>query len=187
MFQRVRGATSLSADGQVSAALKLSEAVAEFLRRQAERGIRQSTLTQFRLTAWSVIEFVGCDSPRRELPEDLPARYVEWLRTTPIAPRKSGTLPKTISPESVRAFFMWPPRKKKADGKQREEQTIGRYWRHAAPLFQWLGLGTELHRDDRPNMALPPPLVPMRSDVADWWRDCLTAACACPVTASGLS
>jgi hypothetical protein len=149
--------------------LRLSDCMAEFMRRQEAAGVAPGTLKQSRLTLWSIGEFVACDPPRRELAAQTPAAYLDWLRTTPVAPRLAGSLPKRFTPESFRAFLRDPPRRKRAAPDLRSEQTCGRYWRHACPFFAML----DLDRRDRPNLDLPPPAVPLRSTVCDWWRDCL--------------
>ena len=155
--------------------LRLSEEGAEFLRHQTARGLRPATLTQYRLAVWSFLEYVGCDllDPRRELPKDTNVQYVHWLRNTPIAPRKAHSLPKAITPASVRQFLLCPPRRSRP-GALRQENTVGRQWRHAWPFLKWLGLPVEIEdRRQKPKLALPPPLVPSRATIRGWWADCL--------------
>ena len=68
--------------------LKLSEAAAAFMEATRNRGLAARTIAEYRLAAWSVIEFIACDAPIRELACDTPARYVDWLRATPSSPRR---------------------------------------------------------------------------------------------------
>jgi len=159
---------------QIANLLKVSEAAAEFMRRQAARLREKRTLDEFRVKIWSFFEFLGCDPPQRELPGETPAKFLEWLRRTPIAPRKQR-LPKEFSPPAVAGFFQFRPRRKKSDGQLRTEQTVGQYWRTIRPFLEFLGLRTELEDLDRPNLALPPAMVPMRSTIRQWWEDCLAS------------
>ncbi|MGO9113382.1 MAG: hypothetical protein ACLP9L_29480 [Thermoguttaceae bacterium] len=156
--------------------LHLSEAAAAFLANQIARGLAKRTIEEYRLVLWSILEYAGCDPPIRELPGDTCVRYLRWLRVTPSAPRRSKTLPRNLSPGSVAGFFAFPGRRKQT-ASYRQEQTIGRYWRHAEPFFAFLGLKTEIEdKRDRPNLVLVPPLVPSRKTIRNWWRDALTGA-----------
>lgn len=155
----------------------LSSVAAEFIATIEERELDPATLAEYRTALWYLFEFVGCDAPCCELVAETPARFLDWLRKTPIAPRMSKTRPKGFTAAGVSAFFRWPPRKK-ATNKFRCEQTVGKYWRHIQPFFEYLGMPTELKKrgaGHRPNLDLPPALVPMRQTVIEWWQDTLTA------------
>jgi hypothetical protein len=152
----------------------LSERAASFMEMIA-RGRKPRTVDEYRKTLWYIFEFVSCDCPARELGSDTAQRFLDWLTDTPIAPRKSKTLPERFSPQSVAAFFAWPPRRTKTET-LRQEVTILRYWHQSKPFFDFLGLPTHLDRDQRPSAELPPPAVPGQQAIAAWWRDMLTAS-----------
>ena len=153
----------------------LATAAGDYLTRRRADLLSDSTIQADREMLWSVIEFVACDTPLRELMPDTAQQYLQWLRVTPSAPRKPRSLPKQITPASVSAFLTWPP-KRTQTAKHRNEQTIGRYWRHAKPFFRGLGLAIELTRRQRPRMALPPNPVPTRKEVVRWWQEYLGGA-----------
>jgi len=156
----------------------LSSVAAEFMTAVESRELDKDTLAEYRTALWYLFEFLGCDPPCRELAGDTPPKYLDWLRKTPISPRMSKTRPKVFTAAAVNAFFKWPPRKK-TTAKLRTEQTVGKYWRHIAPFFEFVGLPTELKKRGpgrKPNLDLPPALVPMRTTVVQWWADTLTAA-----------
>jgi integrase len=135
-------------------------------------GLGDRSLSDYRNTLWSIIEFFACDPPIRELGDEAPRKYLAWLRETPVAPRRPRSLPREITPGTVSGFLGWPPKRAAARG-PRGEQTVGRYWRTAKGFFQFLGMPTALALDERPNLALPPPLVPGKRDVARWWQEYL--------------
>jgi integrase len=163
---------------------RLSEAAAKFLADQENQaGNRLRTLQEYSTAIWYVIEFAGADLAVEQLPADFARRWIEWLRMTPWSPRKPWTRPRRITAETVSAFLAWPPFRELCQGLRRE-QTIGRYWRHGRPFLASLGLDVRLPkkrrgsrrdggRDHAPRLALPPPLVPRRSDVIHWWRETL--------------
>jgi len=158
-------------------AAPLSSVASQFMEWLESRELDPATVAQYRIALWYFFEFVGCDCSARELADDTPAKFLEWLRNTPIAPRMTKTLPRTFTASGVSFFFRWPPRRKKAKG-LRVEQTVGRYWRHVSPFFEFAGLSTALHKrgpGHRPNLDLPPALVPMRTTILNWWLDTLTA------------
>ena len=155
--------------------LHLSEAAADWMERQRRRGLAQRTLDDVRLVLWNVIEFIGVDLPQRELVADMPRAYLAWRRITPAARRKAGSLPADFSRASVARFLdpNRPPRRERA-GEMLSEQRIGHYWAHAGPFFAFLGLPVAIEdQRDLPNLRLPPPLVPRKATVQEWWRDCL--------------
>ena len=163
--------------------LRLSEAAEQFMRTLTPRDLDESTLAEYRTALWYLIEFVACDAPTRELPADTLGKYMDWLRSTPIAPRMSKTRPKSFSAAAVSTFLTWPPRRKQTN-QFRAEQTVSKYLRHIASFFDFLGLPTELPKRGvgrRPNTALPPAIVPMTSATCAWWRDTLTATAMPPV------
>ena len=121
----------------------LSRAAEGFMIEIDGRELDKATLAEYRTALWYLFEFVGCDAPCCELVAETPARFLDWLRKTPIAPRMSKTRPKSFSASAVSAFFRWPPRKKCTE-KFRCEQTVGKYWRHIAPFFVYLGMPTDL-------------------------------------------
>ncbi len=162
-----------SARLSVAAQRFLDEAVSVY-------GNRWRTVQGKTCSIWYLIEFVGRDPAVGELPADLLRRWVEWLRTTPAAPRKPWTMPKRITPETVAAFLSWPPERSQTL-QRRSEQTLGRYIREARAFLAGLGLDVRLpkkrrgvpSRDHAPRLALPPPLVPAWSDIARWWSETL--------------
>ena len=81
--------------------LRLSEGLADFMRDLVDRDTKPQTLNEYRKAIWLFVEFVACDPPTRELPDDTLARFLSWLKATPIAPRKPWSLPKTITPAAV--------------------------------------------------------------------------------------
>jgi len=97
---------------------------------------------------------------------------MEWLRTTPAAPRRPWSLPRKITPATVLDFLVKPPARAEA-GELRDEQTIGHYWRMGRPLLEWMGLDVRLKRRERPDMTLPPPNVPPKRVVLKWWQETL--------------
>jgi integrase len=159
--------------GQRTADRSLSDAAADFMAELKRSGVAARTVKGTQEDLWYFIEFCGADIPIRELRSDTPAKWLQWLRETPQRRRRPWSLPRQITPGTVSGFFAWPP-KRAAAGQPRSEQTIGRFWSSLRPFFDYLGLPTKLHRDDRPNMALPPPLVPRRSDVREWWHEYLS-------------
>ncbi len=172
--------------------LKLSQAAADFMAQIEARELDPETVSEYRTAIWYLIEFVGCDAPLSELTAETPARFIDWLRKKPIAPRLAKTRPKTFTAAAVSAFFQWPPRTRQTT-RLRTEQTVGKYWRTIAPFLQAIGLPTELRKRGpgrRPCLDLPPALVPMKAQIVAWWQDTLTAAAMrettkrrCPPTA----
>jgi hypothetical protein len=149
-----------------------------------QAGNRLRTLQEYQTAIWYLIEFAGGDLAVADLPADFARRWIEWLRMTPARPRKAWTRPRRITPETVRAFLAWPGDRKPPSENPRREQTIGRYWRHGRPFLAALGLDVHLPRkrrggaggrDHAPRLALPPPLVPRRSEVVAWWQETLDA------------
>ena len=148
--------------------LYVSTAAGDFLAAQAKSGISKGTLAKYRQGIWSLIEFLGGDYPTQELiKKDLTASWSTWLRETPAAPRRPGTLPKEITPDTVRSFLATPPPRAKPG--EFREQTVGSYFCYARKFLARLGCEVELSKQDRPNLALPPPLVPTPAIVRDWW------------------
>ena len=157
--------------------LRLSQAAAAFMGEIDSRQLNERTVAEYRTALWYFVEFLGCDPPVRELADETPAKFLDWLRITPISPRMSKTRPKLFSPAAVKFFFDRPPRKKTTQ-RLRCEQTVGKYWRYMLPFFEYLGMPTRLAKRGpgrKPNLDLPPALVPMRTTVVNWWRDTLTA------------
>jgi integrase len=155
----------------------LSKAAAEFMLTIQARELDASTEAEYRTALWYLFEFLSCDPPCRELAADTPSKYLDWLRQTPIGPKMTKTRPRTFTAAAVAAMFRWPPRRKTTQG-LRVEQTVGKYWRHIAPFFEFLGMDTQLRKRGpgrRPNLDLPPSLVPIKSTIVNWWRDTLTA------------
>jgi integrase len=155
----------------------LHQAAADFMEMIEARELAEETLSLYRTTLWDIFKFLACDPPVRELAEDTPAKFMDWMRKTPIAPRMSKTLAKKFTAASVSAFLAWPPRTRITES-NRCEQTIGRYLAHSAPFFEFLGMPVRLPKQGpghRPNMNLPPALVPMRTQIESWWRDTWTA------------
>ena len=150
---------------------RLSEAIAEFLANQ--RGAER-TRSETKEALFYYVEFVGADFPVRELPRDDPVEFLAWLSDTPSAPRKAHSLPKEVTPSSVAHFLACPPPRSQPRG-PRSEQRLGSIYRAVRPFFAWLGMDTRLPADERPNLALPPPLVPTLDMVAAWWRHILSA------------
>ncbi len=150
-------------------------------RQENQAGNRLRTLQEYQTALWYVIEFAGRDAAVGELPADFARQWVQWLRMTPAAPRRAWTRPRTITAETVSAFFAWPPPRGQPSATPRREQTIGRFWRMGRPFLAGLGLEVALPkrprggrglggRDYAPRLTLPPPLVPTRSQIAAWWQ-----------------
>jgi integrase len=146
---------------------------------ELENGAAVRTLQNDQTSIWYAIEFARADLPIGELPADFARRWIEWLRDTPQAPRRPRSMPKVITPQTVHGFLTWPP-KRRVTEKPRLEQTIGRFWRHGRPFFEFLGLDTRLPkkkrrpglkapRDHAPRLVLPPPLVPKKREIVGWW------------------
>jgi integrase len=152
--------------------LRFSTAAGDFLTAQGRRGISKGTLAKYRQSLWSLVEFLSGDYPTQELGRDVGLSWLTWLRETPAAPRRRGTLPKEISPETVRSFLTAPPPRSEPRG-DRCEQTIGTYWRYAKKFLASLGCDVDLPRHERPNLAIPPPLVPTPAIVVQWWSEYL--------------
>ena len=161
--------------GQSPGQLLVSQVIAEYFEVQRRRGIAGRTLDEYRNALWYVIEFLGCDTPIRDIPANFPIQFLTWLRDTPMAPRKPRSLPEDFSAASVSMFLRQPPPRSQTT-RPRSEQTIGRYWRHTHAFFASMRLDTKLTLDDRPNLSLPPALVPARSEVRGWWEETLDAA-----------
>ena len=110
----------------------LSVAAGQFLhQRETRDGNALRTVQDSQSAIWYVIEFAGRDAPIEDLPEDFAARWIEWLRMTPWRPRKAWSMPRRITPQTVRIFFAFPPPRGEAV-RMRREQTVGRFWRHGA-------------------------------------------------------
>ena len=156
---------------------RLSDAVAAFLQQQkgAER-----TRSETKHGLFQYLEFVAADFPIRELRREdpdcpyAPVEFLAWLSETPCAPRKAHSLPKQITPSTVAHFLAAPPPRRSGGG-QRSEQRLGAIFRAVRPFFAWLGFDTSLPADERPNLDLPPPIVPKLDQVAAWWTHMLTA------------
>jgi hypothetical protein len=118
----------------------LSEVATEFMRLVEGRSLDSVTVTQISNALWYFFEFVGADVAIGELDENIPEKFLHWLRTTPIAPRKRkgrANTPTSFDAESVAAFFDWigwrmPPRG------FRNEATVHRFWAEIAPFFELL-------------------------------------------------
>ena len=143
------------------------------------------TLADKRTALWYVFEFLQANVSIGDMPADFSRRWVEWLRSTPQAPRKPWSMPRALTPESVRRFLLYPPARRSSD-RPRSEQRIGHYWHSVRGFLAGLGLDTRLprkqhrarlgRRDYSPRMALPPPLVASRREVLGWWAATLDPA-----------
>ena len=149
--------------------LLLSGDSAEWFAREAARGAAKASLKLLRQTLWSIIEFVQSDSPTRELGENLPEQYLDWLTNVPTGPRRMWALPRDFSAATVKRFLSLPPRRQSEN--YRNEQTCGTYWRLAKPFFAHVGLDTAVRKE--PSCDIEAPWPPTRRAIAAWWQDCL--------------
>ena len=71
--------------------------------------------------------------------QDIPEKFLAWLRHTPIAPRKRKreNRPTSFDAGSVTAFFHWIGWKADERG-LRSKTTVRKYWRYIAPFFELL-------------------------------------------------
>ena len=117
----------------------LSEGIGRFLLRQEQEGDAPLTLADYRVTAWSLLEFLGCDPPLRELNAETAPRWLDWLRTTPEYRRARGAYPTQFTRASVSAFFSWPP-PKRTTNKMRGAETVAKRCREGSCMLRWLGV-----------------------------------------------
>ena len=101
----------------------------------SKRGLEPNTVAEFYAVLWSFLEFLGRDAPIGELTQDIPEKFLAWLRHTPIAPRKRKreNRPTSFDAGSVTAFFHWIGWKADERG-LRSETTVRKYWRYIAPF-----------------------------------------------------
>jgi integrase len=157
---------------------RLSEVFLEFLNWQRSRGRSPRTLLEYQSVFWGLVEFLQCDPPLRELPAEVMAGFLRWLREEPIRRRPAWSLPREINSATVGDFLRRPGRRLPA-GPPRSEQTIGRWYREADRFFRWAGLECPIEAEDRPNLALPPPLVPRRAEILAYWQQVLDGGWSC--------
>ena len=191
--------------------MRLSEAIGRFLLAREQKPVRLSTLALDRQSAWSLVEFLGADptigelrasaiaddTGRLEASAELPSaaaslqeasaelpstaeRWLKWLRETPWIQRKRGSYPTQFTPATVSAFLTWKPASR-SSGKFRNERTIGRFWRQARPLLDWLGLDVVLAKASKPRTKKAKRLVPTRGNIGTRWDDVIagTSGTAC--------
>ena len=125
--------------------LRLSEAAAAWLQQAELEDGNRATLADKRTALW----YVSRNSPGQRLhwrhAGGLLCAWVEWLRSTPQAPRKPWSMPRALTPESVRRFLLYPPARRLSD-RPRSEQRIGHYWHSVRGFLAGLGLDTRLPR-----------------------------------------
>ncbi len=154
---------------------RLSDAAGDFYAGLKDRGLSAASLREYRQMLWSVIEFVGCDTPIRELSDDMLSQYLAWLRKTPSRPWKRGSLPTEITPATVAEFFVHPgPRH--AAGNPIGEVTVSKKITYAKAFIRSLRKPTALTRRERPSTNIPGALVPRKKDVEAWWHEYLSGA-----------
>jgi integrase len=167
---------------------RLGDAIAEFFVELDQRGGSPRTPIDYRQSAWSLLEFLGINAPLRELGDDVGRRWLRWLRATPPRQAKPWSMPKTFSPQNVSRFLA-----DRAAGRgtaavrrcaKRKEATIGRFWRHGAPILRFLGLPTDLDPQERPRTKRGYSVVCTPAEIAAWWQRYLEAGNA-PVPRPG--
>ena len=152
----------------------LSEGVARFLLRQEQEGAATLTLANFRGTAWSLLEFLQCDPPLREMSGETAVRWIDWLRTTPVYRRKRGAYPRQFTRQSVSAFFAWTPPKRTKQA-MRKAGTVAKYRREGCRMLRWLGVKVEIERRKKKVFRRLPPIVPKVDTIAERWRAVLAS------------
>ena len=113
------------------------------------------TFAHYRQTAWSLIEFLACDPPLRELGPDAAQKWLDWLRTTMTYRRGRGSYPRQFTRQSVSAFLTWPPAKTTKE-KLRAAGTIAGHRTRgtkAAPLAGRRGRNPAAEAQDLPPAA----------------------------------
>jgi hypothetical protein len=138
-------------------------------------------MDDYRHALWAYVRYAGGDFPVRELRRDDPVNFLAWLSEQRIANHKPHTLPAEFSTPAITRFCdpKSAPETMPEKG-LREEHTLGHVMRQVLPFFRWLqsqgvGLDCEIPSDEKPCLALPPPIAPELEDVLGWWVHALTA------------
>ena len=160
----------------------LSEGIARFLLHLEHDGAAERSLAVYRMTAWSLVEFLERDPALGELDRDTAGEWLHWLDNTFSYRRGRGAYPKWFSPAEV-ADFLARDVPKAMREKSRSKATIDNYRTWGGHLLRWLGVHVDLDRRKR-RKGWRPPLVPEIDEIAVRWQAALIRRPSRPRTAT---